>query len=110
MGYYGADVAGPVFKKIAHKILTDLSVEENVADIEMVSKDVEVDHKKYYKIIESDELTMPNLIGMAGMDAISILENMNMNVQIIGSGLVCKQSIKVGTKLKQKFKIVLELS
>ena len=110
IGYYGADVAGPVFKKIAHKILTDLSVEENVADIEMVSKDVEVDHKKYYKIIESDELTMPNLIGMAGMDAISILENMNMNVQIIGSGLVCKQSIKVGTKLKQKFKIVLELS
>ena len=33
VGYYGADVSGPVFKKIAQKIYTDSTVVDQVEDI-----------------------------------------------------------------------------
>ena len=53
---------------------------------------------------------MPNLKGMSAMDAVSILENMGLKVQIIGNGRVSKQSVKKGQKIKSQSLITLELS
>ena len=53
---------------------------------------------------------MPDLRGMSAMDAISLLENMGMRVEIIGRGKVKRQSIAKGAKLNMKTKIVLNLS
>jgi cell division protein FtsI (penicillin-binding protein 3) len=53
---------------------------------------------------------MPDLRGMSAMDAISLLENMGMRVEIIGRGKVKRQSIAKGVKLNMKTKIVLNLS
>ena len=53
---------------------------------------------------------MPNLKGMPAMDAIAILENMGLNVTIIGRGIVHKQSVKRGQKVTPQTNITLELS
>jgi cell division protein FtsI (penicillin-binding protein 3) len=47
---------------------------------------------------------------MSAMDAISILENMDLKVQISGSGRVSKQSVKMGQKIISQSLIILELS
>ena len=44
------------------------------------------------------------------MDAVALLENMGIEVQLIGNGKVKKQSIAQGTSLSKIKKIVLELS
>jgi len=47
---------------------------------------------------------------MSGMDAISILENLGLKVEIKGNGKVKKQSVAQGTDIKKAQKIILELS
>ena len=53
---------------------------------------------------------MPDLKGMPAMDAIAILENMGLKVTTIGDGIVEKQSLVSGQKVKPNTNIVLELS
>tara|TARA_B110000037_G_scaffold31337_1_gene37652 strand:- start:12267 stop:14276 length:2010 start_codon:yes stop_codon:yes gene_type:complete len=110
VGYYGADVSGPVFKKIAQKIYTDSPVIDEVNDINQKSETVERDYDQYYAIAQKYITIMPNLKGMSAMDAIAILENMGLVVQIKGSGTVLKQSIKSGQKIKPNSTITLVLS
>ena len=47
---------------------------------------------------------------MAGMDAVSLLENIGLNVKLIGNGTVHKQSLKSGSQIKSDKKIILYLS
>ena len=110
LGYYGADVSGPVFKKIAQKIYTDVPTLDSIQDINQKSKDVENQFENYYKLAQRDKKIMPNLEGMPAMDAIALLENMGLKVTIMGHGHVIKQSIKSGEKVKAQTNIVLELS
>jgi len=109
LGYYGADVSGPVFKKIAQKIYTDLPIIDMVNDIELKSKEVKDQYEEYFNIAEEYNNIMPNLIGMPAMDAISILENMNVCVQLLGRGNVINQSVKRGVKVEEKSTVILEL-
>jgi len=109
LGYYGADVSGPVFKKIAQKIYTDLPIIDTVNDIELKSKEVKDQYEEYFNIAEEYNNIMPNLIGMPAMDAISILENMNVCVQLLGRGNVINQSVKRGVKVEEKSTVILEL-
>jgi len=110
LGYYGADVSGPVFKKIAQKIYTDVPTLDSIQDINQKSKAVEYQFENYYKLAQRDKKIMPNLEGMPAMDAIALLENMGLKVTIMGHGYVIKQSIKSGEKVKAQTNIVLELS
>ena len=110
VGYYGADVSGPVFKKIAQKIYTDAPTVASVEKLNLKSKSVEREHQDYYEISQNYITIMPNLKGMPAMDAIAILENMGLNVTIIGRGIVRKQSVKRGQKVTPHTNITLELS
>ena len=110
VGYYGADVSGPVFKKIAQKIYTDAPVIDEVEDLNQKSESVEVDYDNYYAVAQKYKTIMPNLKGMSAMDAIAILENMGLKVQILGSGTVSKQSVKSGQKIKIQSLITLTLT
>ena len=110
VGYYGADVSGPVFKKIAQKIYTDSPLVDEVNDINQKAEPVESDYDQYYAIAQKYITIMPNLRGMSAMDAIAILENMGLEVQIKGSGTVSKQSIKSGQKIKSNTTVTLVLS
>lgn len=110
VGYYGADVSGPVFKKIAQKIYTDTPIIDAVEDLEEKHVAVERSFEAYYDVAQTYKTIMPDLKGMPAMDAIVLLENMGMKVQLKGNGKVVKQSVSSGVKLKPKQTIVLELS
>ena len=110
VGYYGADVSGPVFKKIAQKIYTDAPVVDQVNDVNQQSETVEANYEKYYAVAQKYKTIMPNLKGMSAMDAIAILENMGLKVQTLGNGTVAKQSVKSGQKIKRQSLITLTLS
>lgn len=110
VGYYGADVSGPVFKKIAQKIYTSAPVVDVIHQIDQKSPTVEQQYQNYYTTSEKYKTIMPNLIGLPAMDAISILENMGLSVKLVGRGKVRKQSIEKGEKVKPKTKVILELS
>ncbi len=109
-GFYGADVSGPVFKRIAQKIFTDSPNIDSVKEIEKTDPMIARDFEKYYAKLQQSDKTIPNVTGMAGMDAVSLLENLGLKVQIIGNGTVVKQSIKSGETLKKGQQIILDLS
>ena len=110
VGYYGADVAGPVFKKIAQKIFTDAPVIDEINDLNKKSELVKASYDNYYAVAQKYKTIMPNLKGMSAMDAISILENMGLKVKIQGNGTVSEQSIKSGQKVKPQSVITIVLS
>ena len=55
---------------------------------------------------------MPNVIGVSGMDAVSLLENLGLSVQFFktGVGAVKSQSIDAGEKIRKGETVKLELT
>ncbi|MFT4669682.1 MAG: cell division protein FtsI (penicillin-binding protein 3) [Flavobacteriaceae bacterium] len=109
-GIYGADVSGPVFKRIAHKIYTDSPIMAKVENIDNEDVAIVSDFEDYYLKAQTEFKVIPNVTGMAGMDAVSLLENLGLSVKIIGNGTVFNQSIKSGTTIKKGVQIILKLS
>lgn len=109
-GYYGADVAGPVFKRIAQKIFTDVPNTNKFTNIKLKSKKQEVLYSEFEKKSQGNTNKVPNVKGMAGMDAVSLLENLGFKVKFIGVGKVKKQSINPGETFKKNQIITIELS
>jgi cell division protein FtsI (penicillin-binding protein 3) len=109
--YYGADVAGPVFKRIAQKIFTDSPSRNELKNINKKIQKQETDYGSYFvKMQKQQNLLVPNVKGMAGMDAIALFGNLGIKVKIIGNGKVKKQSIQAGENLSKNTTITLELS
>ena len=109
-GYYGATVAAPIFKEIAQKIYTTTPIDNQSIDDKIEFLSIENQYKKYNKVINREYTKVPNVKGMSGMDAISLLENIGLKVQISGVGKVQNQSIKKGDKLEKGATIILKLS
>ncbi len=110
VGYYGADVSGPVFKSIARKVYANNPLIEEVAFAEPENSVLEQSFEKYYQESQKQHQTIPNLKGMCGMDAVALLENLGLEVIVVGNGKVKKQSVRQGTHLSKVKKIILELS
>jgi len=106
-GYYGADVSGPVFKDIAQKIYLSKSVINNIENETPDFKSIENDYNAYFTIANKEIDTIPNVKGMAGMDAISILENLGLKVSYLGKGKVAEQSLIAGGKIIKGSTIIL---
>jgi len=104
-GYYGSQVAAPVFKEIARKIHNRTPKLKFIAESSISKKNYSYSKNKIIKLKE-----IPNLKGMPAMDALSLLENMGLKVVLKGKGSVISQSIKKGMKINPKQKIILELS
>ncbi len=109
-GYYGADVAGPVFKRIAQKIFTDVPSTNKFKNIKLKSPKQEVLYREFEKKSQGNTNVVPNVKGMAGMDAVSLLENLGLKVKFTGVGKVKKQSITPGEAFKKNQIITIELS
>lgn len=109
-GYYGADVAGPVFKRIAQKIFTDVPSTNKFNNIKLKSPKQEVLYREFEKKSQGITNVVPNVKGMAGMDAVSLLENLGLKVKFTGVGKVKKQSINPGEAFKKNQTITIELS
>ena len=107
IGYYGGEVAAPVFKEIAEKLFSrtprNVIVKSSNHNLYKNLKQIRRNNKREISVI-------PNLIGMPAMDAIVILEQLGINFILKGEGKVFKQSIKSGSKLDYNKKIILYLS
>ncbi|SHF99312.1 cell division protein FtsI (penicillin-binding protein 3) [Flavobacterium fluvii] len=108
--YYGADVAGPVFKRIAQKIFTDAPSTNEIKNINRIVQKQEKSYETYTEKIQKQQRSIPNLKGMSGMDAVALLGNLGVKVKVIGAGKVKKQSIQPGENLAKNTTITLELS
>ena len=108
--YYGADVAGPVFKRIAQKIYTDAPSTNEIKNLNKKNPEQEKNYADYYSKSQEKQNIVPNVKGMSGMDAVALLENLKIKVKVIGNGKVKKQSINPGQTIKNQSIIILELS
>ncbi|MBA6153457.1 penicillin-binding protein [Gelidibacter maritimus] len=109
VGYYGADVSGPVFKKIAQKIFTDTPITDEVETLNFQNTIVQKDFENYFDIAQTYKTIMPDVTGMPTMDALALLENMGLKVRIEGVGVVKKQSIEKGVKIKRNQEVYLDI-
>ena len=112
VGYYGADVSGPVFKRIAQKIYTDTPIIDEVKTLDFKDNLVNEEFENYFENARKYRELMPSVVGMPAMDAIALLENLHVDVKVklSGSGIIKKQSVEKHQKLQTNQTIVLEAS
>ncbi|MEC4003084.1 penicillin-binding protein [Flavobacterium sp. SUN052] len=108
--YYGADVAGPVFKRIAQKIFTDVPSTNEIKNLDKKITKQENKYNEYFAKAQAVKNTIPNLKGMSGMDAVALLGNLGIKVKIKGIGKVKSQSVQAGEPVIKNSTITLELS
>lgn len=108
--YYGADVAGPVFKRIAQKIFTDAPSTNAIKDLDKKVAKQENKYGEYFVKAQAAKNTIPNLKGMPGMDAVALLGNLGLKVKVKGVGKVKNQSVQAGEPIIKNSTIILELS
>lgn len=108
VGFYGADVSGPVFKSIAHKIYTNSLLMDTVENVDKISASTTTNYEDYYAKAAKYKTIMPDLSGMNVMDAVALLENMGLRVKFSGEGKVSAQSIAKGTKVPRNIVVVLQ--
>jgi cell division protein FtsI (penicillin-binding protein 3) len=109
-GYYGATVAGPVFKEIAQKIYTTTPIDNQSVEDKTQFGEIEKQYSNYNNQLRKTYTQIPNVRGMSGMDALSLLENIGLKVKVSGVGKVKHQSLKKGEKLIKGKTIILKLS
>ena len=110
VGYYGADVTGPVFKRIAQKIFTDTPIIDEIESLEVQNASIEKEFQNFYNTANTYVTIMPSVVGLPIMDAVALCENLGLKVKMNGDGVVKSQSISKGQKVKKNQTIVLELS
>ena len=110
--FYGADVAGPVFKRIAQKIFTDSPTTIAIKDLNKKIAKQENQYNKYPLKAQKGNNKVPNVKGMPGMDAIALLENKGLKVKLKGNliGKVKRQSLNPGNPLIRQAVIEIELN
>ncbi len=64
--------------------------------------------EKVFLITNAKKITMPNLIGFSRIEAIALLDLLDVDYEINGYGFVTEQSIKVGEAIQEKLKLTLE--
>ena len=107
IGYYGNVVAAPVFKKIAQKIYSETAIEDRLKEIEISELESKND---IYISLEKDRSLMPNVTKLNLSDAIALLENLGLVVEVSGNGNKINQSVKSGSKINKNQKVILKLS
>ena len=128
LGFYGNIVAAPVFAEIRNSLYAEEPVTVPVLKGAIAknyngttkelrypiytssSNDAWLNAtKEDFKLLNFEADVMPDLKGMSSMDAIYLLENIGLSVEIIGKGKVKTQSLKAGVKLKEDQIVTLSL-
>jgi cell division protein FtsI (penicillin-binding protein 3) len=107
--FYGAGVAGPVFKRIAQKIFTDVPSTNEIKNLNRKIPKQENNYNDYFARLQKQKQSVPNVKGMPGMDAIALLENLGIKVNAVGMGKVKTQSLQAGQDIIKNTTITLEL-
>ena len=109
-GYYGAIAAAPIFKDIAQKIYTTTPVNNQLVSDKITSKSIDKSYQDYYSKLRKYKTIMPRVVGMSGMDAVALLENMGLKVRFSGMGKVIEQSVDKGMKMKKGTVVYLKMA
>ncbi len=120
--YYGGKVSAPVFKNIAERIIKSEPEKfygnGKTYDEEITTPDEEVminqwfvnnedlEETKIKNVIQQNNLivnnnVMPDLRGRTVKEALAIVNELSIKYNVIGSGIVIKQSIKPGSSLSK---------
>lgn len=110
IGFYGSTVAAPVFEKIVQKIYADTPQIDHLKTVKLENPKIEKSYSTYFKTARKYETKMPDVTGLPAMDAISLLENLGLKVSIDGVGVVKRQSIPSGQKIKEDQRVKLDVS
>ena len=136
LGFYGNIVAAPVFKEIRDLLYAEEPIEVphfesglatlftgTLDDVNSIRQQL-----NYSKCLAFEESTwlkssrlsteaidcqlnvMPDLIGMVATDAVYLLENLGLKVELSGKGKVKSQSLKPGIEIKGNKKVTISLS
>ncbi|MCB0435717.1 MAG: PASTA domain-containing protein, partial [Mangrovimonas sp.] len=65
-------------------------------------------YQEYYTAVNTYKTIMPDVTGLPAMDAVSLLENMGLKVKFNGVGVVKKQSVEKGVRIKPNQTVELE--
>jgi cell division protein FtsI (penicillin-binding protein 3) len=109
-GFYGADVSGPVFKKVAQKIFTDTPIRDQIKTLNAETVQLNEDYNSYNNKARTYITIMPSVVGLPVMDAVALLENMGLKVVFNKIGFVKTQSLSKGVKVKANQTVELEVS
>jgi cell division protein FtsI (penicillin-binding protein 3) len=108
IGYYGNVVAAPVVKKIAASVIHDIPHTSTVNLNKVASLE-----EKIKPLNTNDYLNlrrMPDVRGWSAMEAVAVLENLGVEVKLVGKGKVSRQSQKPGGYLNKSQTVILTLS
>lgn len=108
-GYYGNIVAGPVFKTIAQKIYANSPLIDKVDMPKTVPTRIQRSLDTYYANAQTTSKAIPDLRGMEGMDAVTLLENLGARVSVKGRGKVSTQNLLPGTTIRKNTSVILTL-
>jgi cell division protein FtsI/penicillin-binding protein 2 len=112
--YYGGDVAAPIFKAVAEKIIgyddglkmqkknEEMNADKKIAAVQGKTQSVQSKDTLKIKTARSkvtNKTVMPDVRGLSLRDAIAILAQLKLNYSISGSQRVLYQSIAPGTKI-----------
>ena len=106
-GYYGADVTGPVFKRIAQKIYTDSPLRDTISLPVQPLPELIEQEAQVTQVLSETLQGIADVRGWALMDALAVLENLGLRVEVRGNGTIVAQSPQPGTALGQTQKVTL---
>lgn len=106
--FYGASVAGPVFKEVSDKLSALQSVD--IAFTDSLTKYIPDTNYQQAAKIEYPKNSMPDVKGMGLKDVLYLLENKDLKVMAKGRGKVIAQSINPGTPIAKGQVVTLELN
>jgi cell division protein FtsI (penicillin-binding protein 3) len=119
-GYYGAAVAGPVFKNLAQYMLyknkdiskladTDIDAEKEM-DLKKIKNNIDMVQEKSSATRVYDPNFVPNLVGLDKISTTNVANKLNLHLIHKGMGVVSSQSPAPGTPLTNDLIIKLEYS
>lgn len=122
--YYGGQVAGPVFKRIAERSLQilDRRPKQTITQLETTAKErfvvpspIEIDESAApeafpYGPPEAGDVVMPDLKGMSFKEAMQVLIKYENELKVSGDGYLLHQEPQPGFPLKPKTSIVLQFA
>jgi cell division protein FtsI (penicillin-binding protein 3) len=119
-GYYGAAVAGPVFKNLAQYMLyknkdiskladSDEKAEQEI-DLKKIKNNIDMVQEKTAATRSYDPNVVPNLIGLDKISTTNVANKMNLHLIHRGMGVVSAQTPAAGTPLSSELVIKLEYS
>lgn len=102
---YGGATAAPVFAEIVRRVTKNKNILSQ--DIAKISEIKNVENMKRNN--EEVKVEMPDLTGLSPKDVIYIFKNADIDVRIVGKGLVESQKPKAGTSLEGVTSIEVQL-